>query len=758
MSTTTELRRRIANKRAENPRHRFNIGEHQYLGRIEGGLSPDCTVWGTEEDESPNLLWAASFDECMFATYLYVREDQKLNLKILAQWREQFLDRDDVFHDKFLECIVLDGIEYNDNTFVDGKDPAVKDWPTHSVFYGGGRQGIDKSGPMYIHEGLVYSVSKVCLDPQVAFILAIWPCDKYQGADVVNTREIAVPPRSYSTIPYPLSTRNGLHWPLEGMRIAVQDNYYIGGTRISLGSHNEFSRFARKVETADLVPLLKEVGATVIGKTTCSPLFIISDQTKRGHCQIPLNPRGEEDSLIAGGSSGGSAAAVAAYDWLDLAICSDTTGGTRFSALHAGVFGFHPSTGAVSKKGLFTVWEGLDTPSWVGRDLKVFPYVFKTLHSLDQEAPPDYYSSEGEEDVSGAPSTFGRDNEDSPSYFETAVHSPTEEDFPPSYESEEEKEKEEKVKTEEDVRASIRAGKRRADTKDPKQFEKTPRQFGKAPGQFEKAPLEQLDKNPPQQPDNYARPNQEDQLQILYPTDFIPENDPDQIKATEKFLNDICKATGSWCRRISIQQDWRDSSPVEEKDLNKYLYSLTHHGLYFAAYASFEKYRESYGKSNNLKTALSGNAIPQCWDRSNKVGPKQHMEIETRMSVFKKWFLERYYSSSPKVVVAIHIDAVKPMSEKGDPFGPLTSGLQPTYLAAILGAPEVAIPIAQASYRFQNPKHRSRIMNVSKKVTMPIVISLMGFPKGDLSLLQWAIQALQKTGRPTRVNTGLRAF
>jgi hypothetical protein len=49
-------------------------------------------------------------------------------------------------------------------------------------------------------------------------------------------------------------------------------------------------------------------------------------------------------------------------------------------------------------------------------------------------------------------------------------------------------------------------------------------------------------------------------------------------------------------------------------------------------------------------------------------------------------------------------------------------------------------------------------MNVSKKVTLPIVISLMGFPKGDLPLLQWAIRALQQAKRPTRVNTGAQAF
>jgi hypothetical protein len=67
------------------------------------------------------------------------------------------------------------------------------------------------------------------------------------------------------------------------------------------------------------------------------------------------------------------------------------------------------------------------------------------------------------------------------------------------------------------------------------------------------------------------------------------------------------------------------------------------------------------------------------------------MEMEARMSVFQTLFLERYYSS-PKVIMAIHIDAVKPMSENGGQLGPLSSGLQSTYLAAILGAPEVAIP------------------------------------------------------------------
>ena len=63
-------------------------------------------------------------------------------------------------------------------------------------------------------------------------------------------------------------------------------------------------------------------------------------------------------------------------------------------------------------------------------------------------------------------------------------------------------------------------------------------------------------------------------FEILYPTDFIPEENPEQVKAMEDFIKDMTQSTKCSFRRISIRDDWHKTAPVEEKDLRKYLYSV----------------------------------------------------------------------------------------------------------------------------------------------------------------------------------------
>ena len=64
-------------------------------------------------------------------------------------------------------------------------------------------------------------------------------------------------------------------------------------------------------------------GAQVVGKTHLSSFAMMEHPTQSVDYQAPFNPRGD-GYLITGGSSGGSAAAIAAYDWLDTAICGDS--------------------------------------------------------------------------------------------------------------------------------------------------------------------------------------------------------------------------------------------------------------------------------------------------------------------------------------------------------------------------------------------------------------------------------------------------
>lgn len=180
-----------------------------------------------------------------------------------------------------------------------------------------------------------------------------------------------------------------------GIRVSVKDNYHLRGTKTSLGNRAYYELNPFQNATAALLSRLINAGVHIVGKAHLSAFAMMEHPTQSVDYQAPFNPRGD-GYLIAGGSSGGNAAAVAAYDWLDLSICSDSkstmsfrphgyrsqskaTGSSRIPALQNGVFGFRPSTHSISTEGLVKDWPAMDTPALLGRDLLIFPKVLKAL-------------------------------------------------------------------------------------------------------------------------------------------------------------------------------------------------------------------------------------------------------------------------------------------------------------------------------------------------------------------------------------------
>lgn len=90
-----------------------------------------------------------------------------------------------------------------------------------------------------------------------------------------------------------------------------------------------------------------------------------------------------------------------------------------------------------------------------------------------------------------------------------------------------------------------------------------------------------------------------------------------------------------------------------------------------------------------------------------------------RLSVFKEWFLHQYeLDGSGNNIVAIHIDTIKPKYRDEYPGNgnPEVPGLRPTYLSAILGAPELAIP----SEETQSPIYTNADSTISHSTTIPL--------------------------------------
>ncbi|KAF2450877.1 amidase signature enzyme [Karstenula rhodostoma CBS 690.94] len=102
--------------------------------------------------------------------------------------------------------------------------------------------------------------------------------------------------------------------------------------------------------------------------------------------EAPFNPR-LDGYQIPGGSSSGSASAIASYEWLDFAIATDATGSVRIPALWNGCFGLRPSTGALSTEGVVSVYPGFDTPGLLGRIKN------KPITSPRIVIPPDFFTN-----------------------------------------------------------------------------------------------------------------------------------------------------------------------------------------------------------------------------------------------------------------------------------------------------------------------------------------------------------------------------
>jgi aspartyl-tRNA(Asn)/glutamyl-tRNA(Gln) amidotransferase subunit A len=151
--------------------------------------------------------------------------------------------------------------------------------------------------------------------------------------------------------------------PLHGVPVAVKDIVDTAGLTTTMGSRH----FAGHVPTTDaeVVTRLRAAGAVIVGKTTTHEFAFgpTGDRAANGAGSNPHDP-----TRMAGGSSAGSAAAVAA-GLIPLAVGTDTGGSVRIPAALCGVVGIRPSMGRVPTDGVFPLSWSLDTVGVLAGDV-----------------------------------------------------------------------------------------------------------------------------------------------------------------------------------------------------------------------------------------------------------------------------------------------------------------------------------------------------------------------------------------------------
>jgi aspartyl-tRNA(Asn)/glutamyl-tRNA(Gln) amidotransferase subunit A len=204
------------------------------------------------------------------------------------------------------------------------------------------------------------------LEPRLHAFITLEPERSFRLADEADALYLKARSGSMDELP-----------PLLGLPIAVKDLITVAGMRCTCGSRILDDFVAPFTATA--VQRLIDAGAIVVGKTNTDE-FAMGSSTETSAYGPTLNPW--DTSRVPGGSSGGSAAAVAAC-MVPAAVGSDTGGSIRQPASFCGVTGIKPTYGRVSRYGLVAYGSSLDSMGVFTRDAQDSVLLFSIMAGVD---------------------------------------------------------------------------------------------------------------------------------------------------------------------------------------------------------------------------------------------------------------------------------------------------------------------------------------------------------------------------------------
>ncbi|KAL5335416.1 amidase signature domain-containing protein [Aspergillus crustosus] len=297
-----------------------------------------------------------------------------------------YKDCDDVFEELFLKAIYIHGSDSHEGGLLSclkeayGTELLFANIKTNEAVTVESASSVP-NGPYLAQitetEAILGPIYRVHYDENMAFMKGLLPngtsgdAFKYATVNTLSDSTIGIP------VPSRLYTKDALTnaKPLAGLRVAVKDIIDVKGVKTSNGNRAWFKLYDAVNASAPAIQHLVDLGASIIGKAKTAQ-FANSDRPTADWVDYhdAFNPRGD-GYQDPGVSSAGSGAATASYDWVDVAIGTDTGGSIRIPAGKNGVFGLRPSFGALSNEGVMEEGEFFDSIGYHTRS----PYLLQSF-------------------------------------------------------------------------------------------------------------------------------------------------------------------------------------------------------------------------------------------------------------------------------------------------------------------------------------------------------------------------------------------
>ncbi|KAH8433282.1 amidase family protein [Aspergillus melleus] len=207
--------------------------------------------------------------------------------------------------------------------------------------------------------------------------------DTQDGSGTFQALSLACPRRWAPLIPVPshIPFRHDPR-PLAGVRVAVKDLFDMRGLQTSAGSLAWVRITPVAATTAPALQRLLDQGAVLVGKYKLAQFAGGGSPWTWIDSQSPFNPRGDGYLTCAASSTGGGCA-VAAYDWLDAAVGTDTAVSMRRPAAVSGTYGNRPSQGMMALDGVVAQNWAQDTAGVFARDPRLWTRFAKAWYTPD---------------------------------------------------------------------------------------------------------------------------------------------------------------------------------------------------------------------------------------------------------------------------------------------------------------------------------------------------------------------------------------